>query len=502
MQISSKAIGDFSGRTLALGARVPTTVEKSQDFLLNRIKDYDVNYKDYDIQKTIELCDKLYRYEGTCGAAIDVFVDFAITKVAAEPTGDDTLDKVLAHFNTQVNSEIPSTIRGIQEVAHKVALDWFIKGNAFPYNSWDNVDIPDLPSPYKIPTRIVVLNPKLIEIPRDRQMLGDTQIYFKPTIDMVTLLKGDGRSNPGLREFKDFLKNSKDNTYGYKLNSKFVKHLKRKGSDYNGWGIPYLTRAFSAVASIRRLRRLDDATTEGLINLITIFKVGDKDFPADPTRLAYLSNLLKQSTPSQTLVWSHDITVEQVGPNEKVLAFEKKYIEPRQELLRALGVPAVLIDPSLNAGSDPWVSIIALAERLQKFRDIIQIWLEDIYRQIAVSNGYEKIYPKAKWERMNLANDQSLKNLVMQFYDRGLIDAETALTTSGYDYKGVVNRKISNKKNEKLFEPPQLPFGGSPGQKGRPTKGSPKDKSEERKNRTKPVVDQKVQKRPSKPKME
>jgi hypothetical protein len=507
MQITSKVIGNIgtSDKQLATGMRVPTTVEKSQDFLLNRVKDYDINIKDVDIKTTMELCDKLYRFEGTCGTAIDIFVDFSITKVRAEPTGKANLDKILDHFNKQVNAGVPSTLRGIQEVNQKIGLDWFVKGNAFPYASWDDVDIPGLKAPAKIPTRIVTLNPCLIEIPKETQMLGNAQIYFKPSVDMYNLLRGDGRSYPGLKELKDMLsglKNKQDNVMGYKLNPLFIRHLKRKGNDYNAWGIPYLTKTFSTIASYRRLRRLDDATTEGLVNLITIYKVGDKDFPADPSRLLYLRNLLSAPTPTKTLVWAHDLEVETVGPDGKILAFEKKYVEPRQELLRALGVPAVLIDPSISPGSDPWVSIIAMAERLQKFRDSVQIWLEDIYRQIAVNNGYEDIYPSAKWERMNLSNDQSLKNLVMQFYDRGLIDAETALEESNYDYKGVLNRKVSNKKNDKLFKPPALPFGGSPGQKGRPTKGSPQDKTEERQGRTKPAVDQKVQKRPSKPETE
>ena len=48
--------------------------------------------------------------------------------------------------------------------------------------------------------------------------------------------------------------------------------------------------------------------------------------------------------------------------------------------------------------------------------------------------------------------------------------------------------------------PPQLPFGGTIQQKGRPGKGTPKDKSG-KKVGTKPAVNLQVQKRPSKPKV-
>jgi hypothetical protein len=294
-----------------------------------------------------------------------------------------------------------------------------------------------------------------------------------------------------------------DNQYGYRLNPTFIKHIKRKGRDYSAWGIPYLSRSFSAVASLRRLRRLDDATTEGLVNLVTIYKIGDKDFPASGPRMQAFRNLLSQPTPTKTLVWPHDVSVEQVGPDGKVLAFEKKYVEPRQEILRALGVPAVLIDPSIAKGADPWVAIISLSERLQKHRNEIAVWLEDLYHQIAENNGFPDIYPKVKWERMNLSNDMAIKNLIMQFYDRGLIDSKTALEESDYDYDSVLTRKKKQKKTkeDEFFVPPQLPFGGpneKPGEKGRPTKGDPKDK--DKGTRTKPAVDQKTQKEPAKPK--
>lgn len=485
-----------------LGMRIPNTVEPSQDFLLNRVRDYE-NIKTVDIKKTMELCDKLYQYEGTCGAAIDIFVEFAIGSLKAEDTGKKDLDKALDYFNNQVNANVTSTLRGIHQVMTKLSYDWFIKGNAFPYTRWEETEVPTLPAPMKLPTRIVVLNPELIHIPKETQMIGNAQIYFSPTIEMIGLLGQDGRSNPGLKDLKDMLIFSKkpDNQYGYRLNPLFVKHIKRKGRDYSAWGIPYLTRVFSAVASLRRLRRLDDATTEGLVNLITIFKIGDKDFPATNARIQAFTNLIRTPKPTQTLVWPHDVQVEQVGPDSKLLAFEKKYQEPRQEILRALGVPSVLIDPNASRGSDPWVSVMALAERLEKHRMELAIWLEDLYHQIASQNGYEDIYPRVRWERINLSNDQAIKNFVMQFYDRGLIDPQTALEESRYDFSSVVNRKKRHEGQEipKLFVPPQLPFGGSIQEKGRPQKGAPKDKSD-KKVGTKPDVRQTIPKKPATPK--
>ena len=494
----NKAIA-FRNPDLSVGVRVPTTVERSTDFLIKRVKDYET-IRDVDIKETMKLCDKIYQFEGTCGTAIDIFIEFSITPIMAEPTGIDDLDKTLKFFNNQVNAGVTSTMRGIQEVMQKIGLDWFIKGNAFPYNSWENINIPDVSAPQALPNRIVLLNPQYIQIPKETQMLGQAQLYFSPPHELLTMIQQDGRKQPGVKDLKSFnlFKRKNQTNDGFRLNPRFIKHIKRKGNDYNIWGIPYLTKVFSSLASVRRLRRLDDATTDGLISLTTIYKIGSDAFPAKAGRLQAFKSLIQHPTSTQTLVWAHDVEVEQVGPDGTVLAFEKKYSEPRQEMLRALGVPAILIDPSITRGADPYVSIISMAERLDKFRDSMKIWLEDVYRQIAIANGHDDIYPSAKWQRMNLSNDQSIKNLVMQFYDRGLIDAETALEESQYDYDSVIRRKKKNKTKDLTLLPPPLPFGGSIQEKGRPPKGSPKDKSD-KPTRSKPAVDQKVGRKPSKP---
>jgi hypothetical protein len=489
---------------MAQGIRVPTTVENAQDFLLNRVRDY-ISTPDKEIYEVMDLCDKLYRYEGTCGNAIDIFVEFAVTVIGAEETGKKDIDLAIQFFNKQVNQNVTSTIRGLQEVVSKLGLDFWVKGNGFPYTSWYNTDVPGAPASMKLPMRIVCLNPQLVNIPKSYQSFGHARLFLRPSYELEALSRQDGRSNPGVKDLKDLgiMKKTREND-GYPLNPKFISHLKRKGRDYEAWGLPYLTRAFSSVASIRRLRRLDDATTEGLANYTTIYKIGDKDHPASQGRLIAFSQLLKHNTPTSTLVWAHDVETIQVAPDSKILAFEKKYVEPRQELLRALGIPAILIDPSLAKGQDPWASVIVLTERLQKFRDMVGNWIEDVYHQIAVENGYPDLYPKVKWERMNLSNDQAIKNLIMQFYDRGLIDAETALEEANYDYDSVLNKKKRHQRSgeDALFVPPQLPFGGpneKPGEKGRPKKGSPKDKAD-KKIGTKPAVDQKVQKKPASPK--
>ena len=59
----------------------------------------------------------------------------------------------------------------------------------------------------------------------------------------------------------------------------------RKKAPYNDWGTPYVARAFASLAIKHKLRSLDMDTVEGLINSITIFRVGTKDHVAKTARI-------------------------------------------------------------------------------------------------------------------------------------------------------------------------------------------------------------------------
>ena len=235
----------------------------------------------------------------------------------------------------------------------------------------------------------------------------------------------------------------------------YIFHIKRKSRDHEAWGTPFLSRVFAAVSKIRKISRLEEATIEGLIALLTIFKIGTDEFPASPGRLAAAKALLEDPSASTTLVWAHDIDVKQVGPDGKILSFKDKFQEAYAELKRCFGVVPGLLGETANV---TYEDLLAMEKRLETMRNIFKTFIEVIYKQIADENGYPDIYPKCKMARMNLYDDAAIKNQVINFYDRGLIDPEVALTEAGYDYDGVLQKKKRNKKDAKLFMPPKLPF--------------------------------------------
>jgi len=485
---------------LAMGLRVPTSVKTPVSYLDN-VRSFKDLYND--IHQQIQVCNKIYRYTGIVGEAVDVLIDFAVTRVYPEPTGNKRFDLVLEHFFEQINKETPYSLHGMHPIMEQLCLEWFTSGNAFPYVRWANTPVRG--TTYKLPALITLINPESIKIPSNLVALGQKAIYLQYDESLINLLSQDGRSNPDAAIVKSMipratveslLSNSNSGLDGIRLNPKFVTHLARRKKDYQGWGVPYLSRLFSDIALLERLRALDESISEGLINLVTIFKVGTEDHPASQARLNKFAALIRNSKANHVLVWAHDIDVQQVGPDGKILNFAAKTKDAKENLLIGLGIPPTLMASS-QARGDAWVSILALVERLSQWRKTITLWLENICSQIAEANGFSQTV-KVKWDRMNLVDEKSVKNLILAFYDRGLISKHTSLKDGNYDYDKEKGLKEDEKPDEKLFEPPDLPFSSTTEtSKQRPEDTSIKKKPKKPTSETKTdqTVDLKTQKK-------
>lgn len=490
---------------LAMGLKVPTSVKVPVSYLDDLRK-----YKDIynDIYKQISVCNKLYRYNSHIGNGVDILNDFAVTKVRPNSTGKKELDEILQYWFDTVNSDNTNTLPGIYPITQEMGLEWFTSGNAFPYEKWKNVEYKN--GNIKLPD-IYMLNPEAIEIPAGPIAFGQEVIYLKNDSALLGKILSDGRNDPEAALLKQaiprsILQSIKDSgstwTQSIRLNPKYIKHLKRKAKNYQAWGVPYLTRCFSAASILERLRELDESITSGLINLVTIFKVGTKEYPASPARLQKFASLLRNPKATTTLVWAHDIEMLQVGPDGKVLAFKDKYKDAKEDLLVALGIPPVLM--SNPQSGDAWVSILALVERLSDWRKVVSLWLEGVCNKIAEYNGYEDIKVTVKWERMNLTNETEVKNLILAFYDRGLLSAHTSLKEANYDYEHEIKNKTDEEKDADKLMPPNLPFsGGKETEKTKPTDNSIKSRGVETKKsitKTDQTVDMKTQKKIKTPK--
>lgn len=504
IEVNFKSYGSLHEESVGRGeqitevaTRVPKSVKDPLNYL-GSIKEY--SYKDSDIHNIMKLCKQIYKWEGVVGSAIDALVELCVTKIKVQPTGDKKADIILKNYVRDINLGNNQTIPGIDELSRKIALEYLRSGNVFPYEYWHELEDDD-GKKYNAPKFILILDPENIQLPDMSDRIGNQPIYYKKTHETSNIILKDGRTDKDALLLRRALKGTelkkiRDRThfspYGYELNPNVVSHIKRKAQDYEKWGIPYLSRAIQHVSDLQKLRKLDEATIEGLINLITIFKIGTDEKPASQARLRAFANLLSGPKATAWLVWAHDIEVEQIGPNDKILMMKDKFISKYEEIFMSFGIPPLLFGISKGGNKENiYNQVLVLMSRLQHIRDIVANYYERVFWKICKVNLNENIRPVVEWEDMSLNRDIIFKQFVVGLYDRGLLDPQEVIERAGYDFDSVVN-KVKDFKDKNYKEelgiglPPNLPYTGSDNKQSLP--------NDDKKTRTKENVNEEKEK--------
>ena len=467
---------------LALGYVIPKQSPTSMAFLAN-LRDY--NDTESDIKKQIKLSNEIYRWEGIVTLAINTSVDFTITQMSVKGLEGKALEAV-NFWLENVNLAVSASDKGIYSFSTQVCLEWFLSGNAFLYENWSEMQAKK--QKYLLPSEIILLNPKNIDIPEESLIFGKKVIKYQLTKDVSDLIeKKNSKSKLTKSEKllvdaipKEMLDLYEDGFITFEPGK--VTHLKRRGRNYLPWGVPYLTGVFNAVAHKRKLQLLDQATMEGLINRVTIFKIGDakNEKTWGPARLSAFKNLLVNPSPQKMLVWAYDVEVEDVVPNSDVLSFENKYVQADRDILYALGVPADIIVGKTSG--DQFTTIATFMERLSEFRDYFELYLKNMIQQILVKNNlYKDQNIRIFWGHSRLRNAREIRELVLTLWDRGLISIRTALEESGQDVDLEKERKDQEIDIKELFSPPVNPFVAT-----QPKRTTPNDSKDQKNTKTAP----------------
>ena len=474
---------------MAMGTVLPTKTRRASDYLDN-VRDFN-RTESWDIKKTISLCRKLYMFGGAVSTAIDILTEFPVTDFSIENVNSKPCLNILNYVKEHINQDNPNTMPGLKRVNRQAAHDYFLCGNSFLYEVWEEgVDDPS----YKIkgknlPTKISNLNPSIMDVPEKYVTLGQRLIFMELDKNITAILRKRGRKSEEEKAIlamlpDSILEQAKNPRWNGKvlIDNEFITQLRRKGQEYDAWGIPYLTKAFSAAASLQRLRLLDDATIEGLINYITIFRIGDPDNPAtwSQDRLNTFANMMRDPAASNYVVWPYDIDVITTGPDGKILDMSDKYQQVNYDILGALGIPKILFT---GEGSTEGVkeAISALLERLEIFREDLQTYLETLLRNICIQNGYKNEFPKIRWSRVKMRDDHAIKQLTLTLFDRGLIPYQVVIAEFGYDYETFKKMRQQEIKDgvEDIFVLPNMPFSTPGGNSDGPPKKN--DKNDDKK---------------------
>jgi hypothetical protein len=433
----------------------PTTVR-----YLSNLRDY--NDTEADIHKQIRVSNQIYRWEGVVSTVVDVLADFAVSDMKVKGLKTKA-KKIIDEWLKTLNKAAENIATGEYAFNSQCAIEFFLSGNGFIYKNWQKVKMES--GVYQIPSEMLLINPLNIDIPKEFVSLGTKIIKFKPPKEVVELIQATDRTEEQKLIFNsmpEFIRKGLKDSDELVMTSDVLSHIKRKGRNYIPWGTPYLTRVFKSVAHKRKLQILDEVTTEGIINRITIFKIGDPENQETwgPDRLRAFHSLLMNPSPTLALVWAYDVSVEDVMPDPEVLNFENKYNQANSDILMSLGIPMSILTG--DAKGDQYTAIAALLERLFDFRNEMSAFMSSVIEEILEKNGLKNEKFKITWKHSRLRNEKELRELVLSLYDRGLLGKETSVEEAGQDFDeqvDMIKREKSAGINE-IMTPPELPFSG------------------------------------------
>ena len=449
------------------------------------------------VKKAIQLSYRLYELDGVLSNTVDTYVEFTVSDFKFSGVENKSLLSLLEHWKNNVNKLNPLIERGLISFASTFSMQWYLAGNNFVEPKWKEETLKlngANTKKYKWPSSIHLYDPQKITIDEFSShspvMVEVSEAYW----EALKFLHSNGREKAKallndksgrlprrlnlnaikmVLELPDSIVNSFDKSKNRLIHLDTIRTIQRKKAPWNIWGTPYTTRAFKSLAIKHRLQSLDMDTIEGLINLVTIFKIGDKDRPASAGRIAAFAGLMNNPARSKFLVWAHDVSTETIGPEGKIIDMTDRYRHIDNQILEDLGLPPAFTRSDKSAG-DPWVQILRVMERISKNRKSLSLLYEDIATEIAEKNGFTKgkdyTNISVVWKRNNLMNPGDIREFVIQLYDRGLITKTTAIYLTDGDFEEQISQRISelNRKKVKidgeelgvdeLLSIPNLPF--------------------------------------------
>ena len=416
------------------------------------------------MKECILLCNKLYLMGGIAGTAIDIHVALANTAMEIE-TDNEELNELMKKVLARVNMDNSKTLMGAKNLNNEMLIDLVLNGTCFPYISWRQLKHKN--KSYLAPTVVSPLNP--------------LNIYIQPTADFLGEIVSYMNGSYNYSGSRDI---NKTNTGIMQLKPANLKRIARNGRQYFWWGIPLLTRAFAALADKEKLKRLDDATTNGLIHLITIFSLYDEKngVNADKeTCQAFVAALNNQPGKAKYLAWGGQVKDIVVGPSNEILKMTDKYKNADKDIIDSLGVPYFLISGSMQggtAGAD--LSTKPLKAMIEGEQSVIASWWEWATLRTAQENDMDVNLVKVRFAAVDLEDDAKLVAKVNNMRDRGLLsDTSSALMlrVSSNLEEYLVNterEKQASDASYKFGTPPPVPFQGeaglAPGQSSPSTK--------------------------------
>jgi len=475
-----------------MAGTLPSNTKSGYNFLVDA-KDYEAD--NVERRDKILLSRKAVKYEGIIASAIEALVEVPTLGGWYINCKDEDLRKLCYYWAKWFNSmgdtgaihsdeTTVQTVGGIELASMHWLWQLYQDGDSIFTEQWEHIPVPELGGKrFNLPSKYIDHDVAECEISEALASMGVEVIRVEMDDDVKAVVEGTGDLSDDQKLLRDtipeeLLKKMKETTETkYILPSEFTTHFTRKNNERDAWGQPFTVKCFPSLAYKHRLRNLDLATIDGLIQRVWIVKIGMENekhplaYPTNDRVLLAVSAFQKLQT-QNFLIWSGpDLTTEEFGSNvNNVLGLSDRYNNADYDILSALGVPRVLIDgggTGVSKGIEGYAKTIAQMERYQI---MIGRWIESKLRQIAVENNFKDEFPTFHWNFLKMQDKEKAKTIVSKVYENGGMGIRSYLNMSGM-FADEIIEEAQDEKNKNLKDTlpkPNIPFTGPQDREGVP----------------------------------
>jgi hypothetical protein len=327
-------------------------------------------------------------------------------------------------------------------------------GEAFPYAELDQSS-----GTWK---RITILNPDYVHV--KRSVIGDqTIIALSPDATLKRLVTS---TDPGDLAMKsrlpphivDYVRKNQN----IPLDNFNVSHLKLLSAPYDMRGTSIVVSVYKDLMLLDKIREAKFAQADGMINPLTLVKLGGEDYKPTQSDLEAFRQVLEEAQYDKDfkIVTHNGVDITRVGFSGSTLEVATDLEFIMNNLYNGLMAPKALFDSEGASYASSSVGLEVLRQRYDIFRNMLKKWLErKIFAPICeLQDFFEYVdgekrlqVPTIDFNHMNLYDLSDYINAINTYVGSKQISVQTLCRSLGLSYEEEQKRLREEAINEAII---------------------------------------------------
>jgi len=419
-------------------------------------------------------CRYFYKYDPYVATAIDMHAELPLSKMRLQPPKSKDKRKahvILEHYEKMIGVDGIDLYNKLLQIG----VEFYKLGNVYPYLQLNDPSKTD--DNMYVWEKLTLLDPDYISIDK-LQFTNAMKIELIPNDRLKEIInKGDSDPRTGVLSqtidpaVKEIVLSGRSIPLSTKITESHVSHIARKMGDYEILGTSLIERNFKALVYKDRLRRSQDAIAVRHLTPKHLIYT-PQEVKANSVDVEMLREQVENALfdPDYAIVTNFQVNWELVGTNQGLMQVSSEWEWINEELMVGL-----MLNKSFVMGEGAFANgqtvLEVLEQRYAIYRSLIEDWIEThVFKPIAILNDFTEkkrgfirkkdgtveesevevlLYPSIKWNRLNLTDDNSHKQMLSQMVERGFLDVETWLDYFGLD-SDIIMEKMKKFENTPL----------------------------------------------------